>query len=128
MTDENAEIVITAKQAKAINAMLTERTTRAAAKKAGVNEKTLYDWLKNDAAFRGALRDAERGLLDNVTRRLSSGQTLALDVLEKLIQSARHESTRLRACVAWLDLSLKYRDILNIDERLTALENKQNGN
>jgi len=128
MTDENAEIVITAKQVKAINAMLTERTTRAAAKKAGVNEKTLYEWLKNDAAFRGALRDAERGLLDNVTRRLSSGQTLALDVLEKLIQSARHESTRLRACVAWLDLSLKYRDILNIDERLTALENKQNGN
>lgn len=121
MTEENTEKVITVKQQKAITALLSERTTRDAAKKCGVNEKTLYTWL-NDPAFRSALKSAERGVLDDVTRRLTTGQRLALDTLESLIQKARHESTKLNACVQWLNLFVKYRDMQDIDERLTALE------
>lgn len=127
MTEENTENVITVKQQKAITALLSERTTRDAAKTAGVNEKTLYTWL-NEPAFRGALRSAEKDILDDVTRRLSAGQGLALDTLTKLIQSARHESTKLRASVAWLELSLKYKDMQDIEDRLTALEAAQNDN
>lgn len=115
------ENVISVKQQKAITALLSERTTRDAAKKAGVNEKTIYTWM-NDKAFRGALREAEKNVLDDVTRRLTTGQRIALDTLEKLIQSARHESTKLNACVQWLNLFVKYRDMQDIDERLTALE------
>jgi hypothetical protein len=117
------EKVITVKQTKAITALLSERTGRDAAKKAGVSEKTLYGWLA-DPAFRGALRSAEAEVLDTVTRRLGVGQALALDTLEKLIQSARHESTKLTACVSWLNMFVKYRDMKDIDERLTALEAK----
>jgi len=129
MTDklpENTENVITVKQQKAITALLSERTTRDAAKAAGVSEKTLYQWL-NEPAFRAALREAEKSILDDVTRRLSAGASLALDTLKKLVQSARHESTKLRASVAWLELSLKYRDMHDIEERLTALEAAING-
>lgn len=129
MTDklpENTENVITVKQQKAITALLSERTTRDAAKAAGVSEKTLYQWL-NEPAFRAALREAEKSILDDVTRRLSAGASLALDTLKKLVQSARHESTKLRAAVAWLELSLKYRDMHDIEERLTALEAAING-
>lgn len=125
MTEENTENVITVKQQKAITALLSERTTREAAKKAGVNEKTLYAWL-NDPAFRSALRDAEKTILHEVTRRLSAGARLALDTLEKLIQSARHESTKLRAAVAWVDLFLKFKDMSDIEDRLTALEERIN--
>lgn len=124
---ENSENSITTKQQKAIAAMLSERTTTAAAKKAGISERTLYTWL-NEPAFRGALRKAEKAILDDVTRRLSAGQTLALDTLEKLVKSARHESTKLRASVAWLEMSLKYRDAQDIEERLTALEAAINAN
>lgn len=115
------ENVITVKQEKAIAALMSERTIRDAAKKTGVNEKTIYLWMK-ESAFRCALREAERGVLDDVTRRLNTGQRIALDTLEKLIQSARHESTKLNACVQWLNLFVKYRDMQDIDERLTALE------
>ena len=115
------EKVITVKQQKAITALLSERTGRDAAKKAGVSEKTLYTWLA-DPDFRAALRSAEGDILDTVTRRLGVGQTLALDTLEKLIQAARHESTKLTACVSWLNMFVKFRDMKNIDERLTALE------
>jgi transposase len=121
MSEVNTEKVITVQQQKAITALLSERNKRDAAKTAGVSEKTLYTWL-NEPAFRGALRDAEKAILDDVTRRLSAGQRLALDALAKLIQSARHESTKLRASVAWLELSLKFRDMQDIEERLTALE------
>jgi transposase len=121
------ENVITVKQQKAIAALLSERTIRDAAKTAGVNEKTLYTWL-NEKDFRAALRSAEKDILDGVTRRLSAGQTLALDTLEKLVKSARHESTKLRASVAWLEMSLKFRDMQDIEERLTALEAAINGN
>jgi len=130
MTDDKqkkAEDGITTKQQKAIAALLSERTIGEAAKTAGVGERTLYTWLA-DPAFRGALRDAERGVLDDVTRRLTSGQRLALDTLEKLIQSARHESTKLTACVSWLNMFIKYRDMKDIDERLTALEAAINDN
>jgi hypothetical protein len=115
------EKVITVKQQKAITALLSERTGRDAAKKAGVSEKTLYTWLA-DPAFRAALRSAEADIWGAVTRRLGAGQTLALDTLEKLIQAARHESTKLTACVSWLNMFVKYRDMKDIDERLTALE------
>ena len=124
---ENTENSITTKQQKAITALLSERTAGAAAKTAGISERTLYNWLANPA-FRAALKLAEAELLDTVTRRLSAGQTLALDTLEKLIQSARHESTKLTACVQWLTLYVKYRDMKDIDERLTALEAAINDN
>ena len=122
---ENSEKGITTKQAKAIAALLSERTAGAAAKKAGIAERTLYTWLA-DPAFRGALRSAEAEVLDTVTRRLGVGQTLALDTLEGLIQKAKHESTKLTACVSWLNMFVKYRDMKDIDERLTALEAKAN--
>lgn len=118
---KSPENVITVKQQKAIAALLSERTGRDAAKKAGISEKTLYTWLA-DPVFRSALREAERGVLDDVTRRLATGQRLALDTLESLIQKARHESTKLNACVQWLSLFVKYRDMQDIDERLSALE------
>jgi len=127
MTEEKPEKVITVKQQKAITALLSERTARDAAKKAGVNEKTLYVWML-DPAFRSALREAESGLLETVTRRLGVGQSLALDTLESLIQKAKHESTKLTACVSWLNMFVKYRDMKDIDERLTALEAAINDN
>ena len=129
MTEEKAEYSthkksdngITAKQARAIACLLSERTAGAAAHKAGISERTLYTWLA-DPSFRGALRTAEAGVLDAVTRRLGVGQTLALDTLESLITKAKHESTRLTACVSWVNMFIKYREVKDVDERLTALE------
>lgn len=126
-TNEISENSVTTKQARAIACLLSERTTGAAAKKAQVTERTLYTWLA-DKDFRAALRSAEADMLATVTRRLSSGQSLALDALETLITKAKHESTRRQAAIDWLNLSLKFIDVMNIDERLTALEAAINDN
>jgi hypothetical protein len=118
---KSTDKVITHKQHKAVIALLTERTARDAARVAGVSEKTLYAWLGDDT-FRAALRCAEGELLDSAVRRLANGQGAALDAIETLIAKAKHESTKLSACVQWLNLFMKYRDMKDIDERLTALE------
>jgi hypothetical protein len=118
---------ITTKQQKAIAALLTARTTGAAAVSAGVSERTLYKWLA-DTSFRAALRTAESELVDSAVRRLAKGQEAALDTLETLIQKAKHESTRHAAAVSWLNLFLRFNEVKNIDERLTELEKQvQNG-
>jgi len=124
---ENSDNGISTKQQKAIAALLSERTLGAAAKRAGIGERTLYNWL-GEPAFHTALRSAESAMLETVTRRLSAGLSLALDALESLITKAKHESTRRQAAVDWLNLSLKFIDTLDIDKRLTALEAAINGN
>ena len=75
---ENSDNGITTKQQKAIASLLSERTLGAAAKRAGIGERTLYKWL-TQPAFRAVLRSAESAMLETVTRRLSVGQSLALD-------------------------------------------------
>lgn len=124
MKDERQDTTdngISTKQRKAIAALLTERTLSAAAKSAGIGERTLYTWL-SDETFRAELRQAESELLDNAVRRLASGQGAALDTLERLIKSAKNESTRRQSSVDWLNLFLRFHDVKNIDERLSALE------
>lgn len=115
------ENVINLKQAKVIAALLSERTARDAAKKAGISEKTLYQYMQADN-FRTALREAESELLNSAVRRLATGQSAALDSLSLLITKAKHESTRRQASVDWLNMFLRFNDVKNIDERLTALE------
>lgn len=107
--------------------MLKERTIAAAAKSAGIAERTAYIYLA-DNNFRDALREAESELLNSAVRRLATGQAAALDALETLITKAKHESTRRQAAVDWLNLFLRFNEVKNIDERLTELERLvQNG-
>jgi hypothetical protein len=124
MTDKKQDTTdngISGKQKKVIAALLSERTITAAAKLSGVGERTIYTFMQADN-FRAALRAAESELLNSAVRRLATGQVAALDSLSLLIAKAKHESTRRQASVDWLNLFLRFNDVKNIDERLTALE------
>jgi hypothetical protein len=112
---------LTAKQARSIGYILTSKTLGDAAKGTGVSERTLYTWLKIPE-YRTALREAEKQTVENATRRLIAGQNAALDTLEALITKARNEGVRRASAMDWLNMVLKFRDMAEIDERLTALE------
>ena len=112
---------VNAKQAKAIAALLTEKTIGAAAVSAGIGERTLYKWLA-DNSFRTALKSAEAELVDSAVRRLAKGQGAALDTLETLMSKAKHESTRASAAVSWLNLFLRFSEARDIEQRLSELE------
>jgi hypothetical protein len=114
---------ISAKQKRAIAALLTTRDARAAAKQANVGERTLYRWLAEDDAFKRALSKAEGRAIDAAARRLISLQGTAIDTLKNVLDDAEASATvRLRAAQAVLDYLLKLRELRNIEQRLTALE------
>ena len=119
--------VLSAKQQRAIAALLASKSVAEAAASANVGERTLFRWLGEDQAFRAALSQAEGELLDTATRRLLSLQGESIDALEYLISQAETESVRLRAAQVVIETSLKLRELRDIEQRLTALEQAQIG-
>jgi len=118
---------LSARQQRAIAALLTSKSVAEAAASAKVGERTLYRWLAEDRAFRAALLAAEGDLLATTTRRLLGLQGQALEALEYLLTRGESEGVRLRAAQVALELSLKLRELTCIEQRLQALEQAQAG-
>ena len=114
---------LSAKQHRAITALLTSKSVTEAATATGQGERTIYRWL-SEPAFRQALSAAEGDLIDVATRRLLQLQGSALDTLEALLGDGADASAgvRLRAAQVTLDHLLKLREMRDIEQRLAALE------
>lgn len=114
---------LTARQQRAVRALLTCKSVGDAAASSGVGERTLYRWL-TDPAFRVALAAAEGDLLDAATRRLLGLQEQAISTLERMLAdgSAASDTVKLRAAEQVLSHLLKLRELRDIEQRLTALE------
>lgn len=128
MADNSTEL--STRQQRTIAALLVAKDVRAAAKQAKVSERTLYTWL-NENAFRAALYEAEGHLIDSATRRLLHHQEVALTVILSIMADKSNQSgVRLRAAQTVLEQLLKLRELRNIEQRLTALEENiaQQGN
>ena len=111
---------LSANQKRALAALIEHKTVTAAAEAVGLTRKTIYQYLQ-DPAFRAALTNAERGLIDGAGVRLLAGQEQALDTLEALMGD-RDATNRRLAAVAWLNYALKWRELRNIEDRLGELE------
>ncbi len=114
---------ISAKQARAIAALLTNPDINTAAADIGCNVRTLYEWLRQDV-FRKALREAQAAVIEQAQGRLIAGQSAALDALEFLIRGAESEAVRRQAAMDWVNLMQRYRELGDIETRLLALENR----
>ncbi len=111
---------LTRKQEQAVAALLSETTVAAAAERPGVNEATLYRWLKQDD-FKAAFRAARREVVEKAIAQLQQSSWAASATLLKLLASAS-DSVRLRAAMAILDQANKGVEQLDFEERLSALE------
>lgn len=117
---------VSTKQKRFLSALMIAPTITAAAKMAGVGERTAHTWLA-DPLFRAALTSAEREALTSASRQLTAALTSAVDKLQSLITDQDAGATvNLRAAVAVVEQVLKLREILDFEERLTALEAKAN--
>lgn len=114
---------LTAKQHKALSALLTEPTIKAAAEKVGIGERTLHAWLKEDAAFAEAYRAARRDAVGQAIARLQQASAAAVAVLCQLMADrTKPASVRLAAASKVLDLSIRAVELEDITQRLEALE------
>jgi DNA-binding transcriptional MerR regulator len=122
MQNISENFTLTTKQTRVIGYLLTCRTTGEAAKKAGVSERTIFTWMKQEC-FRKALQEESREIINSASRRLIQGQKEALDTLSSLMVRGRNEGVRRAAAVDWLNFMLKYHDLNEVEERLKKLEN-----
>jgi hypothetical protein len=110
------------KQETAINALLTEPTTRAAAAAAKVSEATIWRWLA-DPDFAAAYREARGQLLESTLTAMQAAGGDAVKCLRDVMKDEQAQpSARVAAAKAILDLGLKAREVLDNEERLQAVE------
>src|SRR5262245_9832386 len=113
---------LTDRQLRAISALLEEPTIFLAAGRAGVGKATLFRWL-NDPAFSEAYRAARGRLLEDVLTSLQSASIDAVIVLREIMTDKDINAfARVSAARGVLELSLKAREIIEVDARLRALE------
>jgi hypothetical protein len=115
---------LTPKHWRAIECLMAEPTTRAAARRAGIGEATLRRWL-GDAAFTLAYQDARNRQLETTLTNLQAASGQAVQTLRDVMgDDTAKPSERVSAAKAVLEISLKARDILETEERLSAIERR----
>lgn len=113
---------LTERQMRAIETLLREPTTRAAAAAAGVNEKTLWRWL-SDPTFAQAYRNARSRLLESTLVALQAAAIEAVKVLQEVMSNYEAPPpARVSAARAVLEFAIKGHDLIETEERLRQLE------
>ena len=118
----NEKKKITTRQKKAIAALISCKNNQEAAKAAGVGYRTITRWLTDDL-FLAELRKAEAEIIRGAVRAMIDDLPRNSEVMREIREKQRTpEYVKLRAAQL-IDQSLrKWREIQDIEERLTAIE------
>jgi hypothetical protein len=109
-------------QELAIQALLTSRSIKKAAAKAGVDPGTLYNWLK-DPAFKAAYAAARQEILDDAIGALKAASRRALAALERNLKAPK-PCDQIKAAAVLLAHALRARELDEVEKRLRALEKR----
>jgi hypothetical protein len=114
---------LTARQRRAIAALLTEPTVTAAAKTAKVGRRTLQTWLTLPH-FRAALSETQGHELGLVAVRLAGLLTKSLDVIGLDMEPGAGADYRLRAAALILRHGSGLLEFADLEQRVSRLEGK----
>lgn len=98
-------------------------TVEAAAAKAGMGVRTVYRRLE-DPAFRQQLQEFRAQMVERSGAMLTAASMEAVKTLLSLMERSIPHATRLGAARAVIELGLKLRDLLEVEQRLTILEKR----
>lgn len=113
---------LSARQRRAVEALLSTGEVSAAAQTVGVSRQTLYRWLA-EPAFTAAVRSAEAQALDDLSRMLVRlGRTAAGTLARAMADPATPAATRVRAADAVLGRLLQLRELATLEARVGELE------
>jgi hypothetical protein len=101
------------------------QTLRAAAEAAKIAERTATRRMA-DPAFRQRVTELRGDMVQRSLGRMAEGMSEAADVLRQLL-AARSESVRLGAARSLLELGVKLRESVELEERMRALEGRLAG-
>jgi hypothetical protein len=104
-------------------ALAAGATVGQAAEQTGLSERTIHRRLA-DPAFKQRLAGIRADMVQRAVNRLTDASTEATDALRGLLR-ADSEMVRLHAAKGVLELGAKLREHVEFEERLTALERRQ---
>ena len=114
---------MTSRQQKALIALLNSPTRAAAAKEAGIGISTLRRWLREDAEFQSAYREAVAEILESTTRRAQTAAGEAVDVLRAIMKNTDEQAgPRVSAADKVLGYALRLAEQNDVLTRLAEIE------
>lgn len=115
---------MTPQQQRAIVALLSASSVAAAAKDAGVGERTLFRWLQDDA-FLSAYRHARKQAVNQAMAKLQRYSSEAVDTLYQVMTTSGYDSAKIHAAKVILEYTHRSVELEEIEQRLAALEARQ---
>ena len=117
---------ISRRQERAITALLASATLVEAATKCGIGESTLWRWFR-DPAFVFEYRKARSRVLETTINKLRNESAGAVDVLTSIAKDEKASpAARVSSARTILEMSLKSAELQDLEERLCALEKREN--
>ena len=123
--------MLSANKEKAIAALLAYPTKRAAAEAAGITDRTLRNYFK-DEEFRQRYRTEFLGLITEASRQAQQTMSPALSTLrEIMVNNEENAQTRIYAARTTLEYAVKLTELADMVSRLEemekTMEDMQNG-
>ena len=113
------------KQTKAIVSLLSCRTVSEAASQAGVNESTVWRWMREES-FKDALQEAKQRIVTQAIIQLQQATGEAVGTLRGIMADGEAPaSARVTAAKAVLDMAVKAIKMEDLEARLMTLEQKK---
>ena len=113
---------MTTRQTKAIAALVSEPTKRAAAEKAGISESTLRSYLQ-DPSFQEAYKEAFSDLMVDATRQAQRNLSPALSTLREIVEDEDQPATaRISTARSLLEYGLKLSEYHDIAAKMQEIE------
>ena len=107
---------------QAVLALLSEKTIAAAARRCGVNEKTLRRWMADDDVFKAELGEMRRAIFQTGVNRVQALTVTAIDTLAALMGRGMPPTVRLGAARAVVELGTHQHDADTILRKLDEVE------
>lgn len=118
---------MTPSKQKALAALLTSPTKKAAAEKAGINERTLRDYFK-DSEFLEEYNRAFAGVVQDATRAAQQTLQPAISTLKEILEDGDETGqVRVSAARSVLEYGMKLTEQADILARLDDLERQLGG-
>ncbi len=113
---------MTPNKERALQALLTCPTKKAAAEQAGISPRTLRDYLA-DPEFQAEYRKAFQSLVTEATRQAQQALSPALSALKSIVEDEEeNSSSRIAAARALLEYGLRLTEFNDILQELEAVE------
>lgn len=108
---ENVEELenINEKQENAINLLISGKTIEEISRDLNININTIYRW-KRQSKFRQTLKSKQDSVFEDISLKLGSIGTEAIDIIYNLMKNAVNENTKLKASIFVIDKLLQLRN------------------